>query len=232
MAKEMAKVISEAVSKIQAIASGSTMSANHESPYHLAAKINDNHAQDENFEPKTFVLTLQATVETTSIPNPEPAQTRKRSHCRGQKRKNRNFAMASPQNPLPRPPHATEPARRPYTGDFPQCAICTYHHPTHVPCRLCTTCHKYGHFSHQCRNNLPLANQVQAQPANQNPRPLAIAGRACFICHNPNHLANQCPQRNNPGAPQQAPPPAPRGRAFVLTAAQAQHDNDVVNDIM
>ena len=220
MAKEMAKVISEAVSQIQAIISSSTVSANREKPN----RLNDNHAQDENLEPKTFVLTLQATVETTSIPNPEPAQTRKRSHCRGQKRKNRNFAMALPQNPPPRSPHATEPARRPYTGDFPQCAICTYHHPAHVPCRLCTTCHKYGHFSHQCRNNLPLANQ--------NPRPLAIAGRACFKCNDPNHLANQCPQRNNPGAPQQAPPQAPRGRAFVLTAAQAQHDNDVVTNIM
>ena len=57
-------------------------------------------------------------------------------------------------------------------------------------------------------------------------------GRACFRCNDPNHLSHQCPQRNNPGQPQPAQPaqqPGPRGRAFLLTAAQAQNDNDVIN---
>ena len=214
MVRSMAKVISEAVSKIQAIVSGSTVSANHEGPHRLAARINDNHVPDGNLKPKTFVPTLQAATEPTPISNPEPTQTRQRSHCRGRKRKNRNFTMVSPQNPPPRPPHATEPTRQPYTGTFPKCPTCTYHHPTHVSCRICTTCNKYGHLSPYCRND----------PLNQNLQPQVKPGRACYKCNDPNHLSNQCPQRNKQDSPQQAP----CSSTTVATAAQTQNDDDVI----
>ena len=53
--------------------------------------------------------------------------------------------------------------------------------------------------------------------------------RACFKCGDPNHMANVCPQRNaNQQPPQQQQAQPAKGRAFVLTSAQAQSSNDVI----
>ena len=57
MVKEMATVLSEAVSKIQAIASGLTVPADHERTYH------------EHPKPETSVQTSQLTTEPTFITN-------------------------------------------------------------------------------------------------------------------------------------------------------------------
>jgi hypothetical protein len=187
MVKEMATVLSEAVSKIQAIASGLTVPADHERTYH------------EHPKPETSVQTSQLTTEPTFITNPEPTQSRQRSHCRGRKRKaaNQNFAINTPQNLSSQPRQAVIQTRQPYIGSFPKCPTCNYHHPHQVPCWVCTTCNRYGHLSPQCRNGSMLQkNQTRNQP---NP------GHACYRCNDPNHLSNQCPQRNNQDSPQQAP---------------------------
>ena len=164
----------------------------------------------------------------TAVPIPEPTIAPPKNRSRGRKRKNRNFTMVSSQNPPFQPQHTTaqnlKPTKRPYIGLYPKCPTCNYHHLATTPCRICTTCSRYGHLSQYCRSGFPSrGNQAQAQSSNQNSRPQSYPGRACFKCNDPNHLINQCPQRSNQGPPQQAS----HGHEIINSTAQAQDDNNV-----
>jgi hypothetical protein len=35
--------------------------------------------------------------------------------------------------------------KKTYTGTYPQCSNCHFHHPTTSPCRLCASCNRLGH---------------------------------------------------------------------------------------
>jgi len=63
-----------------------------------------------------------------------------------------------------------------YTGIYPLCDTCKYHHPVNSPCRQCTTCGRFGHLATTCRSI---------------PRPKGKTQtiiRACFNCGDPNHM--------------------------------------------
>ncbi|KAK1406306.1 hypothetical protein QVD17_41599 [Tagetes erecta] len=182
----------------------------------LAATLSDNRVKDGSLSLKGFPKTAHQAISE----NPEEAKDTKitsKNTNHGKKRKfqSRNYAMVTP-------PNHEEP-KKPYTGSFPKCNTCQYHHPSNSPCRQCATCNRYGHFASVCRSGLKQqGNPTQAQSGNQRP-PININVRACYKCGDPNHLSPQCP-RNNP-----VQVPMPRGRAFNINVHQAQNDNDVVN---
>lgn len=75
----------------------------------------------------------------------------------------------------------TPPAtKKVYTGTYPKCITCGYHHLTTVPCRQCTNCNRLGHFATTCRLpttpvnpvNVPLLPAPNAPPA----------PRVCYQC--------------------------------------------------
>ncbi|KAJ9547070.1 hypothetical protein OSB04_019613 [Centaurea solstitialis] len=87
----------------------------------------------------------------------------------------------------------------------------------------CYKCGKPGHFSHECKETV----------------------KTCFHCYQPGHIKPNCPQLK--GAPVQAPAPATlritdgtttgksgpitRGRAFQMTAEEAQAALDAITEI-
>jgi hypothetical protein len=81
----------------------------------------------------TITKKAKRTKETTAEPKPKKSNT---SH---------NYAITTPQ-----------PPEKAYTGPYPQCLNCHYHHPTTAPCRLCTSCNRLGHYAVNCRAN-PIA---------------------------------------------------------------------------
>ncbi|XP_022007618.1 uncharacterized protein LOC110906856 [Helianthus annuus] len=183
-----------------------------------------------------------------SIEFPTPATsksanqaTQQPSDSKNKKRKSQGSGcnvIVPAANPAAKPaptPAAANPAapeaKKQYTGSYPKCTTCNFHHPTASACRLCTNCNRYGHTTPYCcqANQAQQAQQAPAQAALpaplaplQNPKPVN-AVRACFQCGDTTHLRNRCPQLNQE---QQA---AAHGRAFNLNANQARNNNDVVN---
>ncbi|KAJ0548425.1 putative transcription factor interactor and regulator CCHC(Zn) family [Helianthus annuus] len=146
----------------------------------------------------------------------EARETRIESPSRSNKKKHRdngkNYAV-------------TTPNKKPYTGSFPKCNYCQYHHPPNFPCRQCTGCGRFGHLVDACRN---LQNQTTNQPRNphnaqvltqpfpqpnlvmvpyqaqnvtqpyyQHNYPMMPHARACFNCGDPTHFRNSCPRLVN-----------------------------------
>ena len=75
------------------------------------------------------------------------------------------------------PAPTIQPNKKPYTGSFPLCNSCNYHHPATTPCCKCTKCGRFGHLHTTCRllaqpnqPNVPLIAPPNNQPA----------GRACY----------------------------------------------------
>lgn len=130
---------------------------------------------------------------------------------------------------------ATNPKKE-YIGPHPKCTTCNYHHPEKSPCRLCTNCNRYGHFTKDCRI---VVHQVD--PTNAvNP---AGNQKVCYECGSPDHFRNRCPRlnrtqgqgNNGQGQPlaicgNQNPPNnnQGRGRAFVMGANEARQDPNIV----
>nr|XP_043629919.1 uncharacterized protein LOC122601221 [Erigeron canadensis] len=141
---------------------------------------------------------------------------------------------------------AVEPGQKAYVGQAPQCATCTYHHSTTVPCRFCQNCQKFGHLAKDCKTA-----RIPTAPLNVAPRNIRnppVNPRACYECGSTEHYSNACPRivrRPAPAAANQNPlqiatpnPPRAnqtqqtRGRVFALNAVEAAHDQNVVTDLV
>ncbi|KAJ0428808.1 putative transcription factor interactor and regulator CCHC(Zn) family [Helianthus annuus] len=201
-----------------------------EEVYRLGVSLNHNHVPDKQF----------ATPATSKSAN---QVTQQPSGSKNKKRKSQGSgcnAITPATNPAAKPAPATTTtnpatleAKKQYTGSYPKCTTCNFHHPTASACRLCTNCNRYGHTTPYCHqaNKAQQALQAPAQAALpappaplQNPKPVNVV-RACFQCGDTTHLRNCCPQLNQE---QQA---AARGRAFNLNSSQARNNKDVVNDM-
>ncbi|KAI3814167.1 hypothetical protein L1987_18914 [Smallanthus sonchifolius] len=189
----------------------------------LSATLTDNHV-------KAGTLTKKGTkkVSDTITPPTHNKETTTEPSRNNRKRKTRNYVVVTPAIPVNQTvPMVQAPAKKPYVGIYPLCAICNYHHPQGIPCRLCTYCGKYGHTVNVCKakdlaGQVNLPNQTNTQVANQCVTAIAN-GRACYECGNPNHFRDQYPKLVN------ARQGGARGRAFNIKANEAQANNDVVN---
>jgi hypothetical protein len=196
------------------------------SAIHLAASINDNYIEEAT-------LTKAKKRETPTEPKTETPKHKKLKSTN-------NYALTTPtpqinspytystqQPPTQSQSQVPPPPRKGYTGPHPLCGNCNFHHPTTATCRLCTKCNRLGHYAPSCRLHPLLTNTHTPTPRFANKPPpaprasTALPTRACFNCGDPNHFIKDCPK------PRTAQPN--RGRAFALTAAQAQATADVIN---
>ncbi|KAJ0724807.1 putative nucleotidyltransferase, Ribonuclease H [Helianthus annuus] len=204
-----------------------------EDAYCIATELNNNCVLHGTFDKVSTKNAHQATIDSPN--ESKPSQQSKRNQGKKRKASSQNCAVVTPPNPQPlQTVPAFDGERKVYTGTHPKCDKCRYHHPPNAHCRKCDKCGRYGHLSPYCRIP-PQAYQNQALLAPNQVAPV----RACFTCGDTNHMANVCPQRYQPQQPrQQQPQPQPqqqqqvqepaRGRAFLLTTAQAQNANDVI----
>ncbi|KAJ0921353.1 putative nucleotidyltransferase, Ribonuclease H [Helianthus annuus] len=201
-----------------------------EDAFRIATELNNNCVIHGTYDKVSTKNARQATTETTTV-EPSPSQSSKKNQGKKRKASSQNCAVVTPPNPQTLQalaavaPANTEPPKQGYVGTHPKCTTCLFHHPANVPCRKCANCQRYGHFANRCRN-FPQASNAPV--------------RACYKCGDLNHLANVCPQRYQPQQQQQLQQPQQpphqqqqaqqpaRGRAFVITAAQAQNANDVI----
>ncbi|KAI3809525.1 hypothetical protein L1987_25502 [Smallanthus sonchifolius] len=177
----------------------------------LSATLTDNHV-------KAGTLFKKGSKKPVDTSTPEPLKTVKTEPSFNKKRKVRNYAVVTPAAPLAQ----VAPVKKPYGGAHPQCNTCKFHHPTTLPCRLCTLCGRYGNLSTTCFANKP--PMVQGNRPNVPALPALANGRACFGCGDPTHFRNQCPRLANPN-----PNPGARGRAFNINTNEAQANTEVVN---
>nr|GFD06437.1 hypothetical protein [Tanacetum cinerariifolium] len=78
--------------------------------------------------------------------------------------------------------------RNPYSGNFPKCTKCHFHH--NGPCtQKCHKCNKVGHFAGDCRSsgNVNIANAQRNNGANPK-------GNGCFECRATGHFKRDCPK--------------------------------------
>ncbi|KAD5960467.1 hypothetical protein E3N88_11939 [Mikania micrantha] len=102
----------------------------------------------------------------------------------------------------------------PYTGPYPLCTKCQYHHFPTIPCRKCLKCGRFGHLAATCRaTHLATATTTTV--------PTTTGGKACYNCGVEGHFRNQCPRLNNTAATATA-------RAFVIGATEAREEPAVV----
>ncbi|GJU55496.1 putative reverse transcriptase domain-containing protein [Tanacetum coccineum] len=106
----------------------------------------------------------------------------------------------------------SDPVKKEYTGSAPKFTTCNYHHPLEKPCRVCTSCNRFGHFARDCTVGPRMVNLVNAR------NPTAARG-ACFECEGTDHDKAACPRNNSNQA---------RGRAFMLGAEEARQDPNIV----
>ncbi|KAI3815748.1 hypothetical protein L1987_15429 [Smallanthus sonchifolius] len=153
-----------------------------EAAIRLSATLSDNHVKAGTLTrkgSKKVVSTLAAVKDV----KPE-------SSNRNKKRKGRNFAAVTPAVPaIQAAPLGQNP--KTYQGPNPQCQTYKYHHPANLPCRLCSSCGRYGHVVTTCRTRPPIH---QATPANRPIYPAPLNGRACYECGDPNHFRDRCPK--------------------------------------
>lgn len=195
----------------------------------LAATLSDNHVRAGTLTRKGAKKPSdKAAAESSKEAKSEPTLNKN-----NKKRKSniRNYAITTPAAPITQVAPTAQPTKKLYTGTFPQCNSCKYHHPTTAPCRQCTNCGRFGHVANTCRLPVqPQAYQPNTQPIFQPNAPLLTYGRACFQCGDPTHFRNTCPKLTivNNAQANQANPGA-RGRAFNINVNQAQANNEVVN---
>jgi len=135
---------------------------------------------------------------------------------------------------------AAEAEKKAYVGPHPMCTKCNRHHPVDRQCAACYKCNRTGHMAKDCK-----VQAVVAAPANAAPLNVRYPRGSCFECGSVEHFRNTCPNvvrqqvqvavhpnqlqiagpnqnRVNQGQQQN------RGRAFVLNAAEARADPNVV----
>ncbi|KAD4385747.1 hypothetical protein E3N88_25916 [Mikania micrantha] len=144
--------------------------------------------------------------------------SKKHHHHQKKKQKTiKNYTVATPLQQVAAAPQ--NPNCKPYTGTFPLCAKCQYHHAATTPCKHCTGCGRKGHWVQYCRvtPNQVVNNDALALPplANQN-------HGGCYNCGEQGHFVKNCPKKAQPAVQ------APRGRAFAIGAPAARQDPNVV----
>ncbi|XP_035842102.1 uncharacterized protein LOC118488827 [Helianthus annuus] len=130
-----------------------------EEVYHLAASLNNNRVRDKQFA--------------NSAPSKSAYQvTQQPSGSKNKRRKSQGSgcnAIVPSSNPAAKPAPAavqnpTVPeVKKQYSGPYPKCVTCSFHHPTNSACRLCTNCNRYGHTTPYCRQANPAQPAQQAQ---------------------------------------------------------------------
>ncbi|KAD4982080.1 hypothetical protein E3N88_18751 [Mikania micrantha] len=147
---------------------------------------------------------------------PEQNQPKKKKQ---KQRMIKNYAALTAATPVQATPVTAMPqpatARKPYTGPFPLCTKCQYHHLPTIPCRKCIKCGRFGHLDATCRSaHLAAATTTTANPA-------TTGGRACYNCGAEGHFRNQCPKLNTAATTATA-------RAFVIGTSEAREDPSVI----
>nr|GEU77506.1 hypothetical protein [Tanacetum cinerariifolium] len=83
----------------------------------------------------------------------------------------------------------TNLVRKEYMGSAPKCTNCNYHHLPETPCRICTNCNHFGHFTKDCMVRPRMVNPLNAR--------IPIAAReACFECGGTDHYKAAYPRLN------------------------------------
>jgi hypothetical protein len=159
-----------------------------------------NNKRETSVEPKTENPKSKKTKTTKnySVTTPTPQTTPSYSYS------------TQPQSTQPQSNTPYQPKKK-YTGPYPLCNNCNYHHPTHTSCRLCTSCNRLGHYAISCRTNpTPIYSVAPALPiANTQP------ARGCFNCGDLSHFKNACPNLRVAPAPKSG-----NNRVFALTTKQ------------
>ncbi|KAK9070770.1 hypothetical protein SSX86_011172 [Deinandra increscens subsp. villosa] len=195
---------------------------------HLAATLTDNHV-------RAGTLTRKGEKKSTGKSSTDqPKDVKAESSAVNKKKRkanNRNYAIITPATPIAQVAPTTQPIKKPYTGPFPQCNSCQYHHPATTPCRQCQNCGRMGHSINVCRQPIrPQAQQPFVRPAALPIAPPPPYRPACFQCGDPTHFRNACPMLTIVNNAQANPiNQGARGRAFNINANQAQANNEVVN---
>ncbi|KAI3815594.1 hypothetical protein L1987_15268 [Smallanthus sonchifolius] len=162
-----------------------------EAAIRLSATLSDNHVKAGTLTrkgSKKVVSTLAAVKDV----KPESSNHNK-------KRKGRNFAAVTPAvSAIQVTPLGQNPKH--YLGPNPQCQTCKYHHPANLPCRLCSSCGRYGHVVTTFRTRPPVH---QAAPANHPIYPAPLNGRACYECGDQNHFRDRCLKLHHQSGPQE-----------------------------
>ncbi|GKE85565.1 reverse transcriptase domain-containing protein, partial [Tanacetum coccineum] len=112
--------------------------------------------------------------------------------------------------------------RRDYTGSFPLCTKCNYHHKG--PCApRCNKCKKIGHLARDCRSSGPNGNNNNRG----NSETIQNAG-TCYECGVQGHFKRDCPKlknknRGNQGGNGNAP-----AKVYVVGNAGTNQDSNVI----
>ena len=90
--------------------------------------------------------------EQPEVPIPEPTRTRRKKSKKSKsgKRKADDSTFASPVPLRSVPFDVQSRPKKVYNGPFPQCSICTHHHPLGSQCWICANCGRFGHLAHMC----------------------------------------------------------------------------------
>ncbi|KAD3639980.1 hypothetical protein E3N88_29203 [Mikania micrantha] len=146
----------------------------------------------------------------------EVKKPEQRQHKKKKQKTIKNFAATTVAAPIQATPITAVPqpatVRKPYTGPYPLCTKCQYHHLPTIPCRKCLKCGRFGHLAATCR-----ATHLAAATSTTTIVPTTTGGKACYNCGAVGHFRNQCPRLNNTAATATA-------RAFVIGATEAREE--------
>lgn len=163
-----------------------------ESAITIAGQLNEDNVNDGVLTRKgSKATTDKSTIETPSIVKSESSFKRDNKKRKGT---HRNFAVNTPTFPITPYTPPTTPNKKPYTGNYPLCTHCNYHHVANSPCMLCTNCGRYGHLANTCRAQK--AQQSLSKPSNNQTQAQYQRG-TCYNCGDPTHYRNSCPRLVN-----------------------------------
>nr|GEV25199.1 hypothetical protein [Tanacetum cinerariifolium] len=155
--------------------------------WNLKVKENNVPAYTERFQELTLIYTKFVADETEKIDkqanNKRKADDSFRNHGHQQQTpKRQNVARVY---------NMRMGERKPYSGNFPKCTKCHFHH--NGPCtQKFYKCNKVGHFVRDCRSsdNANVANAQRNDGANPK-------GNGCFECGATGHFKRDCPKLKN-----------------------------------
>ncbi|KAD4887918.1 hypothetical protein E3N88_19990 [Mikania micrantha] len=167
----------------------------------------------------TDVMVASGALKKDSGKAKEESSRKPDHHTKKKQKVIKNYTMATPLTQVAATPH--NPTKKQYTGTFPLCAKCQYHHTANTPCKHFTGCGRKGHWVQHCRMApaQTVSNVAFALPPPNNPNHNT---RGCYNCGGLGRFSRNCPKKIQPAVQ------APRGRAFALGAPAARQDPNVV----